>query len=73
MNISFDGLAVEIDQYLPKSEHEIKLVLPGNENNIGVTANAEIVWMCRDNGWYIYGFKFKELGKKQRDILQYYL
>ena len=73
MNISFNGFAAKSEQYLSNREHEITLVLPGNDNNTGLSTTAEIVWMYRDNGSYIYGFKFTEMGKDQRDILKYYL
>ena len=73
MNISFDGFAAKIDEYLTNCEHEINLVLPENNNVKGLSATAEIVWMRRDNGSYIYGFRFTKMGKEQRDIFKCYL
>ncbi|MDR4503344.1 MAG: PilZ domain-containing protein [Candidatus Scalindua sp.] len=73
MNISFNGFAAKTDEYLTNCEHKINLVLPENNNVKGLSTIAEVVWMHRDNGSYIYGFKFREMGKEQRDILKCYL
>ena len=73
MNISCTGFAVKIDQYLPSRDHEISFALHENDNNKGLSTAAEIVWMYRNNGSYVYGFKFTEMGREQRDILNFYM
>ncbi len=73
LNISINGFAGRIDNYLSSSKHKIVLALPENYNNARLSVTAEIVWMYRDGGTYTYGFKFIKIGEEQRDILKCYL
>ncbi len=74
INISVNGFAAKIDQYyLPNYKHVINLTLPENVNGTTLSVYAEIMWMRRDIGAYTYGFRFSEMNREQRDILNLYL
>ncbi|MCP4268238.1 MAG: hypothetical protein GY777_22135 [Candidatus Brocadiaceae bacterium] len=74
INIGFDGFSAKLDQFLVHCEHEINFVLPvGDDDYADLSATAEIVWMKRDNGHFMYGFKFTDMELSQRGILKCYL
>ncbi len=73
VNISFNGFAARVDQYLPNGKNNLNMTLSDKSSNKSFCAKAEVVWMNRVNGSYVYGFKFTGIDKEQRTILSHYL
>lgn len=69
-NISYGGFSTKLNQFLSNGEHNINFILSENGKKASLYAKAVVVWMCRDNGFYRYGFKFTNMNEQKMGILK---
>lgn len=74
INIGVGGFSTKLNQLLSKAETmKVNLLLPENGKQINVFATVEVIWSCKEEDCYRYGFKLTKIDKAQKDILKDYL
>ncbi len=68
-NIGFGGFSTKSNRLISKGESDINFMLSENGKKVSVHVKAEVVWMHKENGFYRYGFKFININKQQKTML----